>query len=142
MQVGERHCLACGARIGLQDALCPSCGALNTRGLGDEESEVIAAPRKRFKFLWWTYTVRGTEMDYLRVDSAFGMRTSVTWGRWVLSNVLFIGLVAVMCIVFLSVWASTGETPALAGALLFALLGILELAFFAWSMTPPRTPHR
>ena len=143
MRNGERHCIACGARIGPRDSLCPSCGALNTRGLGDEELGGAAAlARKRFKLLWWTYTVRGTEMDYMQVDSAFGIRTTLTWGRWVLSNVLVIGLLGVMSLVFLSLWASTGEGVALGGGSLFAVLALLELAFFVWSMTPPRAAHR
>jgi len=143
MRNGERHCVACGVRIGPRDAICSSCGALNTRGLGDDELDAaVASAHKRFKLLWWTYTVRGTEMDYMQVDSAFGMRTTVTWGRWVLSNVLLIGFVSVVSIVLLAGWASTGESVALGGALLFALLDLLAIGFFVWSMTPGRDAHR
>ncbi len=138
---GARYCIACGAPIGWREGVCPKCGALNTRGLGDDAPDA-AARRKRLKILWWTYTVRGTEYDYIQAESAFGVTTTVSWGRWVVSNAVVIGVFTALALVLIGFWATTGAVPALVGSLLFAAFDLLWIAFFAWSMTPARPATR
>ena len=41
---------------------------------------------KRFRFLWWTYAVRGTDFAYVEVESRFGLTRVYSLGRWVLAS--------------------------------------------------------
>ena len=128
-----RHCISCGAPLG-EDVLCPACGALNTRGLGTTGRPY----RKRFRFLWWTYTVRGTNATFIEAESAFGVTISYSLGRWVLINILVIAFVTAIVVVWLVGLAATGNLLFLGWAVLFALLEAVFIGAFVWSMTAPR----
>ncbi len=130
----RRHCISCGAPLGQGDVLCPACGALNTRDIGSTGRPY----RKRFRFLWWTYTVRGTDLDFVEMESAFGVRISYSLGRWVLIHVLGIVFVTAMVLVSLAAWSATARLFFLGFAMFIALLDVALIAFFGWSMIPPK----
>lgn len=131
---GGRHCISCGAPLGREDALCPTCGALNTRGVG-----ATGRPyRKRLRFLWWTYTVRGTRSTFVEAESYFGVTISYSLARWVWIHVLGISFVTAIVILWLAGWAATRNLLFIGWATLFALLDTVLIGWFVWSMTPPR----
>ena len=117
--------------MGVTDVLCPACGALNTGDLGTTGHPY----RKRFRLLYWTFTVRGTDSNFVEVESAFGLKTSYSLGRWVVSNILAIAVITVMVVVALSAWATTRS---FFGWAILALLDAALIGWFVWTMTPPR----
>jgi len=97
-----------------------------------------ASAMKRLRFLWWTYTVRGTDLAYLEVESRFGSKTVYSLGRWVLANLLALAFLTVFVLITLLQWRDTGAPILLVMGTMFAILLAIGIAFFAWSMTPSR----
>jgi hypothetical protein len=93
---------------------------------------------KRLRFLWWTYTVRGTDLAYLEVESRFGLKTVYSLGRWVLANLLALAFVTAFVLINLVRWRENGDPIVLVVGTMFAILLAIGIGFFAWSMTPSR----
>jgi len=93
---------------------------------------------KRLRFLWWTYTVRGTDFAYVEVESRFGLTRVYSLGRWVLASLFGLGLVTAFVLVTFLQWIGTGSPFFLVVGTLFAILLAVGVAFFVWSMTPSR----
>jgi len=97
-----------------------------------------ASAMKRLRFIWWTYTVRGTDLAYLEVESRFGLKTVYSLGRWVLANLLALAFVTAFVLINLVRWRETGDPIVLVVGTIFAILLAIGIGFFAWSMTPSR----
>ncbi|HLQ42927.1 MAG TPA: hypothetical protein VK189_08785 [Thermoplasmata archaeon] len=93
---------------------------------------------KRLRFLWWIYTVRGTDPAYLEVESRFGLKTVYSLGRWVLANLLALAFLTSFVLITFIRWRETGDPIVLVVGTTFAILLAIGIAFFAWSMTPSR----
>ncbi len=93
---------------------------------------------KRLRFLRWTYTVRGTDFAYMEVESRFGSARVCSLGRWVLANLLGLGVVTAFVLVTFIQWIGTGSPFLLVVGTIFAILLAVGIAFFVWSMTPSR----
>ena len=93
---------------------------------------------KRLRFLWWTYTVRGTDLAYLEVESRFGLKTVYSLGRWVLASLLALAVVTAFVLIAFVEWRATGEPFFLVAGTMFAILLAIGIGFFVWSMTPSR----
>jgi hypothetical protein len=129
-----RHCISCGAPLDWEETLCPGCGVVNRRELSTKADPY----RKSFRFLWWTYLVRGTDSDFVEVESAFGLRTIYSLGRWILINVLGVTIITAFLIVFLVTWARTLDLFVFSLAMLYAILDAAFIGRFVWSMTLPK----
>jgi hypothetical protein len=97
-----------------------------------------ASPMKQLRFLWWTYTVRGTDFAYVEVESRFGLTRAYSLGRWVLANLFGLSVVTAFVLVTFIQWIGTGSLFFLVVGTLFAILLAVGVAFFVWSMTPSR----
>ena len=91
---------------------------------------------KRLRLLWWTYTVRGTDLAYLEVQSGFGLARVYSLGRWVLANLFGLSVVTAFVLVTFVQWIGTGNPFLLVMGTMFAILLAIGIAFFVWSMTP------
>lgn len=93
---------------------------------------------KRFRFLWWTYTVRGRDYDFVEVESRFGLRTVYSLGRWVLSNLVAIIVLTGSLVPFAIIWRDTGDPLAAIPVVMFAILDVTILAMLVWTLAPSR----
>src|SRR2546422_2173876 len=64
---------------------------------------------KRLRLLWWTYTVRGTDLAYVEVQSGFGLARVYSLGRWVLANLFGLTVGTVFVLVTFIQWIETGN---------------------------------
>ena len=91
---------------------------------------------KRLRLLWWTYTVRGTDLAYVEVQSGFGLARVYSLGRWVLANLFGLSVVTAFVLVTFVQWIGTRNPFLLVMGTMFAILLAIGIAFFVWSMTP------
>jgi hypothetical protein len=132
----ERQCISCRAPLPRRASICPACGAINTRGMGATGGRWGAGRAlKRFRLLWWTWTLRDSESDYVEIASDFGVRMVVSRGRWIVSWVVIIAAFTGLTLSGVALWAASRDLVAAAVTVTLGSLVAIAIWTLIWSMT-------